>query len=75
MKQKKSYEQQSNTEKEKKDLDVAAAQEMHEQSCESLGETLKRKNLDTEKETKKKSRSSGSDTLVYLKERQKKNKS
>ena len=31
--------------------------------------TLKRKNLDTEKEAKKKSRSSGSDTLVYLKEK------
>ena len=65
----KSYEQQSNAEKEKKDLDVAAAQEMREQACESSGETLKRKNLDTEKEAKKKSRSSGSDTMVYLKEK------
>ena len=42
---------------------------MRRQAMERMGQTQKRKSAEGENETKKKERSSGSDTLLYLRER------
>jgi len=60
---------QTDEEHEKKNTELTAAQELRDMACETFGETLKRKGPDTDKEIKKKSRSSGSDTMIYLKDK------
>ena len=66
----KTYEQQNVIESEKKNQDVANAQEMRERALESFTETKKR-NKDSEDSQKenKKTQSSGSQTLIYLREK------
>ena len=49
--------------------DALKAQEMRQCALETLAETTKRKLEEPKSETKKKSRSSGSETLVYLREK------
>ena len=66
----KTYEQENVIEGEKKEQEVANAQEMRERALESFAETKKRNkdSKDSQKE-KKKTQSSGSETLIYLREK------
>ena len=66
----KTYEQENVIEGEKKEQEVANAQEMRERALESFAETKKRNkdSKDSQKE-KKKTLSSGSETLIYLREK------
>ena len=66
----KTYEQENVIESEKKEQEVANAQEMRERVLESFAETKKRNkdSKDSQKE-KKKTQSSGSETLIYLREK------
>ena len=66
----KTYEQENVIESEKKEQEVANAQEMCERVLESFAETKKRNkdSKDSQKE-KKKTQSSGSETLIYLREK------
>ena len=70
----KTQEQQNVIESEKKNQDVANAQEMRERALEFFTETKKR-NKDSEDSQKenKKTQSSGSQTLIYLREKAEKN--
>ena len=54
--------------RERKKQDKENAEDMRRQAMERMGQTQKRKGVDGENETEKK-RSSGSDTLLYLRER------
>ena len=66
----KTYEQENVIEGEKKEQEVANVQEMRERALESFAETKKRNedSKDSQKE-KKKTQSSGSETLIYLREK------
>ena len=66
----KTYEQENVIEGEKKDQEVANAQEMRERALEFFAET-KKSNKDSEdsQKDKKKTRSSGSETLICLREK------
>ena len=66
----KTYEQENVIEGEKKEQEVANAQEMRERALASFAETKKRNkdSKDSQKE-KKKTQSSGSETLIYLREK------
>ena len=55
--------------RERKNEDKENAEDMRRQAMERMGQTQKRKSAEGENETKKKERSSGSDTLLYLRER------
>ena len=66
----KTYEQENVIQDEKKDQEVANAQEMRERALESFAETKKRnKDSKHSQKEKKKTRSSESETLVYLREK------
>ena len=66
----KTYEQENVIQDEKKDQEVANAQEMRERALESFAETKKRnKDSKYSQKEKKKTRSSESETLVYLREK------
>ena len=66
----KTYEQENIIQDEKKDQEVANAQEMRERALESFAETKKRnKDSKHSQKEKKKTRSSESETLVYLREK------
>ena len=66
----KTYEQENVIQDEKKDQEVANAQEMRERALESFAETKKRnKDSKHSQKEKKKTRSSVSETLVYLREK------
>ena len=55
--------------RERKKQDKENAEDMRRQAMERMGQTQKRKSVEGENETKKKKRSNGSDTLLYLRER------
>ena len=55
--------------RERKNRDRENAEDMKRQAMERMGQTQKRKSAEGENETKKKKRSNGSDTLLYLRER------
>ena len=55
--------------RERKNQDKDNAEDMRRQAMERMGQTQKRKSAEGENETKKKKRSNGSDTLLYLRER------
>ena len=55
--------------RERKNQDRENAEDMRRQAIERKGQTQKRKSVEGENETKKKKRSNGSDTLLYLRER------
>ena len=55
--------------RERKNQDRENAEDMTRQAMERMRKTQKRKSAEGENETKKKERSSGSDTLLYLRER------
>ena len=55
--------------RERKNQDKENAEDMRRQAMERMGQTQKRKSAEGENETKKKKRSNGSDTLLYLRER------
>ena len=55
--------------RERKNQDRENAGDMKRQAMERMGQTQKRKSVEGENETKKKKRSNGSDTLLYLRER------
>lgn len=66
----KTQEQENVIQDEKKDQEVANAQEMRERALESFAETKKRnKDSKHSQKEKKKTRSSESETLVYLREK------
>ena len=54
---------------ERKNQDKENAEDIRRQDMERMGQTQKRKSAEGENETKKKKRSNGSDTLLYLRER------
>ena len=66
----KTYDEENTVEGEKKDQRVPNAQEIRERALESFAETKKRNkdSAESQKETKK-TRSSGSETLIYLREK------
>ena len=55
--------------RERKNQDRENAEDMKRQAMERMGQTQKRKSVEGENETKKEKRSNGSDTLLYLRER------
>ena len=55
--------------RERKNQDRENAGDMKRQAMERMGQTQKRKSVEGENETKKEKRSNGSDTLLYLRER------
>ena len=55
--------------RERKNQDRENAEDMRGQAMERMGQTQKRKSVERENEAKKKNRSNGSNTLLYLRER------
>ena len=55
--------------RERKNQDKENTEDMRREAMERMGQTQKRKSVEGENETTKKTRSCGSDTLLYLRQR------